>query len=147
MTFCSECALCFGLSFFSCLNTPWLSKLANKNRQALIACGSVDSQTNIQPLYQFSKRLNFAIFSGLFQTDGVLQERSRCDFLIESVQQTNASNGTSSLESVTRGRFFSPQYPSTYPKGIKCSYSFSGQPHEKIKLIFEQIRLQKSDSR
>lgn len=47
----------------------------------------------------------------------------------------------------TSGRFYSPQYPSTYPKNTECSYLFVGKPHERVKLIFEHIRLQKGDLR
>ena len=46
-----------------------------------------------------------------------------------------------------RGRFFSPRYPSTYPRGVKCSYHFIGQNFERIKLVFEHIVLLKSDFR
>ncbi|XP_053202836.1 suppressor of lurcher protein 1-like [Panonychus citri] len=97
----------------------------------------------------------------LFQTDGRLEENSNCDYIFESLQSTtiNSNNSIQSTdlssinnntnviyERITRGRFYSPQYPSTYPKGVKCSYTFIGQPSERVKLVFEHIRLQKSDS-
>ncbi|XP_015788200.1 suppressor of lurcher protein 1-like [Tetranychus urticae] len=88
----------------------------------------------------------------LFLTDGRLEENSNCNYIFESLQTINSSepNGTlnvsSTYERITRGRFYSPQYPSTYPKGVRCSYTFVGQPSERVKLVFEHIRLQRSDS-
>ena len=46
-----------------------------------------------------------------------------------------------------RGRFYSPRYPSTYPRGVRCSYLFTGQSFERIKLVFEHIVLLKNDFR
>lgn len=53
---------------------------------------------------------------------------------------------TSSSRS-NKGRFYSPQYPSTYPKGIKCSYTFTGLFNQRVRLVFEHIMLLKSDLR
>lgn len=83
----------------------------------------------------------------MFRNDGIRLPESKCDYLFESFQQTDAMNTSSPVTQVTRGRFFSPLYPSIYPKGSKCTYTFIGQPNERIKLIFEHIRLQRSDSR
>lgn len=76
----------------------------------------------------------------LFQTDGELIPKTKCDYQFES---TATTNGTQRL----RGRFYSPQYPSTYPKNTLCSYTFVGQPNERVKIILEEVRLQKSDLR
>lgn len=48
----------------------------------------------------------------------------------------------------TRGYFFSPQYPSTYPKQLNCSYHFStNDPNERIRLLFVEVSLQRNDQR
>ncbi|XP_022247063.1 suppressor of lurcher protein 1-like isoform X2 [Limulus polyphemus] len=70
----------------------------------------------------------------LFQTVGEHQNGTKCDykFISEKINQS-------------KGRFFSPQYPSTYPKDVECSYQFIGRQNERVKIIFEQVHLQKSD--
>lgn len=67
-----------------------------------------------------------------FQTEGALIEDTSCDYVMESVNRTE-------------GRFFSPQYPSNYPRESRCSYQFLGRETERVKLVFGQIRLQKGD--
>ncbi|CAG2110268.1 unnamed protein product [Medioppia subpectinata] len=74
----------------------------------------------------------------MFHTDGELIPKSKCDYKFES---TATINGTAR----SRGRFYSPQYPSTYPKNIECSYIFVGQSNERVKLTLESIRLLKTD--
>ncbi|XP_054163934.1 bone morphogenetic protein 1-like [Oppia nitens] len=74
----------------------------------------------------------------LFHTDGELTKGSQCDYTFVSSATTNGTVRS-------RGRFYSLQYPSTYPKNIQCSYSFFGQDNERVKIILEQVRLQKSD--
>ncbi|RWS17338.1 cubilin-like protein [Dinothrombium tinctorium] len=69
--------------------------------------------------------------------------QSKCDYKFESV--SNFGNLSTAPSRNLRGKFFSPQYPSTYPKGIRCSYSFHGQQTERVKLVFEHLRLQRSD--
>lgn len=49
--------------------------------------------------------------------------------------------------SYQRGYFFSPQYPSTYPRNIHCSYRFVAKPTEQIRLLFIDVSLQKIDQR
>ncbi|KAI1286689.1 Suppressor of lurcher protein 1 [Halotydeus destructor] len=98
------------------------------------------NNTGFRGTYRFlSKRL--------FETDGILMPNTRCDYKFESlITLPMAGNGTFNVgRSSNRGRFYSPQYPSTYPKSIQCSYIFEGQPSERIKLVFEHIMLQKSD--
>ncbi|KAH7948093.1 hypothetical protein HPB52_018456 [Rhipicephalus sanguineus] len=49
-----------------------------------------------------------------FETDGLAVPDSRCSFIMDSGNRSS-------------GRFFSPQYPSSYPRDIKCAYSFLGR--------------------
>ncbi|KAH9520591.1 hypothetical protein DERF_004293 [Dermatophagoides farinae] len=45
-----------------------------------------------------------------------------------------------------RGYFFSPQYPSTYPKRTKCSYRFrTNDPNQRVRLLFVEVSLQRDD--
>ena len=47
-----------------------------------------------------------------------------------------------------RGYFFSPQYPSTYPKRTKCSYRFrTNDPNQRVRLLFVEVSLQRDDQR
>ncbi|XP_022651246.1 tolloid-like protein 1 isoform X4 [Varroa destructor] len=86
------------------------------------------------------RRSNSTGFRGTFQflnkdqfmTEGALIEDTACDFVMESINRTE-------------GRFFSPQYPSNYPRESRCSYQFLGRETERVKLMFGQIRLQKGD--
>ncbi|XP_067142809.1 suppressor of lurcher protein 1-like [Centruroides vittatus] len=70
----------------------------------------------------------------LFEIDGELLHASTCDY------QFISTNGSRS-----RGKFYSPQYPSTYPQNTQCAYHFMGKYNEKVTIMFEQVRLQKSD--
>ncbi|KAF8795562.1 Tolloid-like protein 2 like protein [Argiope bruennichi] len=72
--------------------------------------------------------------SEVFQTDGYLIPGSKCNYEI-SPEQTNK----------TRGKFYSPQYPSNYPRDVTCHYRFTATPNNRVKIVFEQIRLQKGD--
>lgn len=76
----------------------------------------------------------------LFQTDGELIANSKCDYKFVSTATTNGTQRS-------RGRFYSPQYPSTYPKNVDCVYAFEGEPNERVKVVLEEIRLQRSDLR
>ena len=46
-----------------------------------------------------------------------------------------------------RGHFYSPQYPSTYPKNIKCQYHFYAQPNERVRVLLVDVSLQRIDQR
>ncbi|XP_032670987.1 suppressor of lurcher protein 1 [Odontomachus brunneus] len=71
----------------------------------------------------------------LFQTDGLLVPRTMCDYKF-----------TSSSRLIPQyGRFYSSQYPSSYPKNIRCSYLFRARFKERIRLVFEEISLQQGD--
>ncbi|XP_022248740.1 tolloid-like protein 2 [Limulus polyphemus] len=74
------------------------------------------------------------ISKSLFQTSGELISENTCDYRFVSGRSNQS-----------RGRFFSPQYPSTYPKNVDCTYRFMGKENESVKIIFEQVRLQTND--
>lgn len=46
-----------------------------------------------------------------------------------------------------RGHFYSPQYPSTYPKTAKCEYRFLAQPNERVRLLFLDVSFSRQDQR
>lgn len=68
--------------------------------------------------------------------DGVLLPGTSCDYDFESGNRTE-----------THGHFYSPLYPSTYPKNVRCAYSFIARFNERVRLTFEKIRLQQGDFR
>ncbi|XP_077284917.1 CUB domain-containing protein Sol1 [Arctopsyche grandis] len=70
----------------------------------------------------------------LFQTDGQKLAGTMCDH-----QFVSAENGR------PQGRFYSPRYPSSYPKNIRCSYKFRARLKERIRVVFEEVTLQKGD--
>ncbi|XP_063369841.1 suppressor of lurcher protein 1 [Cydia amplana] len=70
----------------------------------------------------------------LFETDGVHLPGTECDYHF-------GRSGTRP----THGRLYSPRYPSIYPNNVRCSYHFSGRPKERVKVVFEEISLQKGD--
>ncbi|KAL0275069.1 UNVERIFIED_CONTAM: hypothetical protein PYX00_003049 [Menopon gallinae] len=72
----------------------------------------------------------------LFQTDGQKLPGTMCD------HQFISSN-----YSLTHGKFYSPRYPSSYPKNIKCAYRFRARLKERIRIVFEEVALQKGDLR
>ncbi|KAK0157756.1 hypothetical protein PV328_011454 [Microctonus aethiopoides] len=71
---------------------------------------------------------------GMFETDGQLIPGTMCDHEFVSSQTTPQ-----------HGRFYSPRYPSSYPKNIRCSYLFRARLKERIRIIFEEISLQRGD--
>lgn len=98
--------------------------------------------------------INLLLIAGLFETDAIRIPETQCDYKFESLSTSASGSGSNrstqlnlASQRTTRGRFYSPQYPSTYPKSIECTYFFVGQSNERVKLIFENIRLQKSDLR
>ncbi|EEB12533.1 hypothetical protein Phum_PHUM189490 [Pediculus humanus corporis] len=72
----------------------------------------------------------------LFQTDGQKLPGTKCDYQF-----------ISSNYSLIHGKFYSPRYPSNYPKNVKCSYKFRGKFKERIQIVFEEVTLQKGDLR
>ncbi|XP_046416512.1 suppressor of lurcher protein 1 [Neodiprion pinetum] len=69
-----------------------------------------------------------------FEIDGQPIPGSMCDYEF-----------VSSTLTPLRGRFYSPRYPSSYPKNIRCSYRFRARLKERIRVLFEEIALQKGD--
>ncbi|CAN7936892.1 unnamed protein product, partial [Ixodes hexagonus] len=83
--------------------------------------------TGFRGTYRFISRRNFEV-------DGVLLPGTSCDYDFESGNRTE-----------THGHFYSPLYPSTYPKNVRCAYSFIARFNERVRLTFEKIRLQQGD--
>ncbi|KAI4460109.1 cubilin [Holotrichia oblita] len=85
---------------------------------------------------------------GLFKTGGQKVSGAVCDYQFSSVDYMV----------VHYGNFYSPRYPSSYPKNIKCSYNFKARyfilfppltycyrNRERIHVLFEEVSLQKGD--
>ncbi|XP_017778363.1 PREDICTED: deleted in malignant brain tumors 1 protein-like, partial [Nicrophorus vespilloides] len=89
-----------------------------------------------------SKTTNATGFSGtfrfidrrLFRTDGQKLTGTMCDYQFSSSDYTPS-----------HGKFYSPRYPSSYPKNIRCSYRFRARQKERIRIVFEKVTLQKGD--
>ncbi|XP_049855573.1 suppressor of lurcher protein 1-like [Schistocerca gregaria] len=69
-----------------------------------------------------------------FRSDGRRVLGTECDQLFSS------GDGPRS------GRFFSPRYPSSYPSNTTCKYYFRAREKERIRLVFEEVSLQKRDA-
>ncbi|KAL7063794.1 hypothetical protein AAHC03_04435 [Spirometra sp. Aus1] len=67
-----------------------------------------------------------------FRTEGVKINGSACSYVIHSSAQNLFSK---------KGKFFSPGYPSDYPENIQCTYTFIGQPDERVVLSFRLFHL------
>nr|VZI07582.1 unnamed protein product [Spirometra erinaceieuropaei] len=67
-----------------------------------------------------------------FRTEGVKINGSACSYVIHSSAQNLFSK---------KGKFFSPGYPSDYPENIQCTYTFVGQPDERVVLSFRLFHL------
>lgn len=70
----------------------------------------------------------FHFVSELFQTDGQKLAGTMCDH-----QFISAENGR------PQGRFYSPRYPSSYPKNIRCSYKFRARY---VSVIYETLKIE-----
>ncbi|KAJ8682676.1 hypothetical protein QAD02_018468, partial [Eretmocerus hayati] len=70
----------------------------------------------------------------MFETDGQLEPHKMCDYRFVSSQFTPQ-----------HGRFFSPHYPANYPPNIRCSYQFRARSKERIRVVFEELSLEKGD--
>uniref|UniRef100_A0A0X3PQ76 CUB domain-containing protein n=1 Tax=Schistocephalus solidus TaxID=70667 RepID=A0A0X3PQ76_SCHSO len=67
-----------------------------------------------------------------FRTEGEMVNGSVCSYVIHS----------SALNLFTKkGKFFSPGYPSDYPETVQCTYTFIGQPDERVVLSFHLFQL------
>ncbi|CAH2085385.1 unnamed protein product [Euphydryas editha] len=74
--------------------------------------------------------------AGLFETEGVRIPGTECDY-----QFSRSGNRPA------HGRLYSPRYPSIYPNNVRCSYHFHARPKDRVKVVFEEISLQKGDIR
>ncbi|XP_071438728.1 suppressor of lurcher protein 1 [Hetaerina americana] len=70
----------------------------------------------------------------MFQADGQKVPGTMCDYQF-----------VSSNFSLSKGRFYSPRYPAGYPRNIKCAYRFRARLRERIRIVFEEVTLQKGD--
>ncbi|XP_049947631.1 cubilin-like [Schistocerca serialis cubense] len=70
----------------------------------------------------------------LFKSSGRPLRGTRCDQLF-----------TSSRSSPAYGRFYSPNFPSSYPTNTTCKYSFRARPYERVRVVFEEVSLQRGD--
>ena len=61
-------------------------------------------------------------------------EGSSCDYVFNNSELNRL-----------KGRWFSPQYPSTYPKNSRCKFTFIGREDEYVRIVVEYLHLQKSD--
>ncbi|KPJ02417.1 Suppressor of lurcher protein 1 [Papilio xuthus] len=87
----------------------------------------VTNATGFIGTFKFIDRRNF-------ETDGIHVQDTWCDYIFDSNPNTPA-----------HGRLYSPRYPSSYPNNIRCNYHFKARKYERIKLVFEELFLQKGD--
>ncbi|KPJ07644.1 Deleted in malignant brain tumors 1 protein [Papilio machaon] len=74
------------------------------------------------------------INGGQFETEGVRVPSTECDYQF-------SRSGSRPVH----GRLYSPRYPSSYPNNVRCSYHFHGRPKDRVKVVFEEVSLQKGD--
>ncbi|RWS05776.1 cubilin-like protein, partial [Dinothrombium tinctorium] len=82
----------------------------------------------------FSGKYRF-ISKKSFEPDGELLSGTHCDYQFLSITMSGRRSG----------KFFSPNFPSNYPKNIHCAYHFMGKYNEKVKILFEKIDLGNED--
>uniref|UniRef100_T1JI54 CUB domain-containing protein n=1 Tax=Strigamia maritima TaxID=126957 RepID=T1JI54_STRMM len=85
------------------------------------------NHTGFKGTYKFLSRKFFLI-------DGELISGTECDYQF-----------LSGNHSQSRGRFYSPRYPSNYPKYSRCSYRFLGQFGERVRVVFDKVSLRQGD--
>lgn len=109
-----------------------------------------DNNTGFYGTFRFLSKRKFCLYSikikkmktnlfsltrpGLFQTDGQLVEDSSCDYVFNNSELNRL-----------KGKWFSPQYPSTYPKNSRCKFTFIAREDEYVRIVVEYLHLQKSD--
>ncbi|XP_022241533.1 dorsal-ventral patterning tolloid-like protein 1 [Limulus polyphemus] len=87
----------------------------------------IGNNTGFRGTYRFLNK-------SLFLNDGDPLFGTKCDY------QFFRSN-----KSQSKGYFFSPLYPSTYPRNVNCAYHFMGKYNERVSIHFEKVRLQPGD--
>ncbi|XP_066581452.1 suppressor of lurcher protein 1 [Prorops nasuta] len=122
--------------------TPWSGVLCGdlrdipqvlySSRSTLILELHTTKQTTVNAT-GFSGKFRF-IDGSEFKTDGILISGTMCNYHFISAQLPTRY-----------GHFYSPRYPSSYPKNIRCTYLFRATPTERIKVVLEKISLQKGD--
>lgn len=94
---------------------------------------------------------------GMRMTRDIQNRRNIRSFFLNSLP-AQSSSSTALIHSLTatfgpgtsvsaKGHFYSPQYPSTYPRHSRCLYRFQAKPGERIHLHFTDISLHKIDER
>ncbi|XP_022247010.1 suppressor of lurcher protein 1-like [Limulus polyphemus] len=86
-----------------------------------------ENNTGFRGTYRFLNK-------SMFLTDGDPLHGTSCDY-----QFFRGNNSRS------KGYFFSPLYPSTYPRNVMCAYHFMGKYNERVTVNFEKVRLQRED--
>lgn len=123
-------------------NTPWNAILCGKEadiEQVHYSSGRTlifefhsdwrhGANTGFRGTFRFINKKNFEV-------DGVLLPNTFCNY-----------DFVSGNRSTSYGHFYSPLFPSTYPKNIQCAYNFVARFNERVRIIFEKIRLQRGDS-
>lgn len=77
-----------------------------------------------------------------YDSDGEKLSGTLCDFEFLSIN--SISKGT---KHKTNGKFYSPNYPSSYSRGLKCAYHFMAKYNERVKVTFDKIDLANDDLR
>lgn len=93
----------------------------NKNCFCVCARASATRLCVIKCCVWYVCTINYALcflggVPGLFLTDGQKVPGTQCDY-----------DFTSSNFSLSKGKFFSPRFPSSYPAGVSCNYRFSAR--------------------
>ncbi|KAL3245117.1 hypothetical protein MRX96_018256 [Rhipicephalus microplus] len=121
--------------------TPWNSVLCGTEvdieqvhysaGQALVfefhSDGQHGDNTGFRGTYRFIKK-------NMYRVDGAAVPNTTCSYRFASANRTEG-----------HGHFYSPLYPSTYPKNVRCLYSFVARFNERVRITFEKIRLQQGD--
>lgn len=122
--------------------TPWAALLCGNLRDIPSPVLFSSGPALVLEFHSTSKTYNSSGFTGTFRfidrrqfrSDGQKLTGTMCDYQFGS-----------SDYSPTYGKFYSPRYPSSYPKNIRCSYRFRARLKERIRLVFEEVSLQKGD--
>lgn len=93
------------------------------------------NHTGFSGTYKFLNRSDFE------QTGGEALSGTPCDyeFLSPRIHSVAASGGGAGRDGGAGGQFFSPNYPSHYPKHAKCAYYFMAGYQEKGKVVHAEL--------